>query len=126
MTELGPPPPALGVKANVAATLALFATRSEAAMSNVVTVTAPPITPLATALERVGSALVCTVTSPAALAGPNVQPESVTVTAVAAESGLPATGNTMDVPPGVCSVRVVSNDDEVAVGVAEGEKKPDG
>ena len=126
MTELGPPPPALGVKANVAATLALFATRSEAAMSNVVTVTAPPITPLATALERVGSALVCTVTSPAALAGPNVQPESVTVTAVAAESGLPATDNTMDVPPGVCSVRVVSNDDEVAVGVAEGEKKPDG
>ena len=126
MTELGPPPPALGVKANVAATLALFATRSEAAMSNVVTVTAPPITPLATALERVGSALVCTVTSPAALAGPNVQPESVTVTAVAAESGLPATDNTMDVPPGVCGVRVVSDDDEVAVGVAEGEKKPDG
>ena len=126
MTELGPPPPALGVKANVAATLALFATRSEAAMSNVATVTVPPITPLATALERVGSALVCTVTSPAALAGPNVQPESVTVTAVAAESGLPATDNTMDVPPGVCSDRVVSNDDEVAVGVAEGEKKPDG
>ena len=126
MTELGPPPPALGVKANVAATLALFATRSEAAMSNVVTVTAPPITPLATALERVGSALVCTVTSPAALAGPNVQPASVTVTAVAAESGLPATDNTMDVPPGVCGVRVVPGDDEVAVGVAEGEKKPDG
>ena len=126
MTELGPPPPALGVKANVAATLALFATRSEAAMSNVVTVTAPPITPLATALERVGSALVCTVTSPAALAGPNVQPESVTVTALVSESGVPATDNTMDVPPGVCGVRVVSDDDEVAVGVAEGEKKPDG
>ncbi len=126
MTDLGPPPPALVVKANVAVTLALFATRSPAAMSNVVTVTAPPITPLATALERVGSALVCTVTSPAALAGPNVQPESVTVTAVAAESGLPATDNTMDVPPGVCGVRVVSDDDEVAVGVAEGEKKPDG
>ena len=34
MTELGPPTPALVVKANVAATLALFATRSEAAMSN--------------------------------------------------------------------------------------------
>ena len=126
MTKLGPPPPALVVKANVAATLALFATRSEAAMSNVVTVTAPPITPLATALERVGSALVCTVTSPAALAGPNLQPASVTVTAVEAESAVPVTANTMDVSPGTCGVRIVPCDDEVAVGVAEVEKKPDG
>ena len=124
MTELGLPPPALVVKANVAAT-ALFATRSPSTMSNEIEVTAPPITPLVTALEGSRSTLVCTVTLPAALAGPNVQPESVTVTAVAAESGLPATDNTMDVPPGVCSVRVVSNDDDVAVGVAEGEKKPD-
>ena len=126
MTELGPPPPALGLKANVAATLDLFATRSPVAMTNEMKSTAPPITPLVFTLERVGSALVCTVTSPAALAGPNVQPESVTVTAVAAESGLPATDNTMDVPPGVCGVRVVPGDDEVAVGVAEVEKKPDG
>ena len=126
MTELGLPPPALVVKANVAATLVLPATRTPAAMSNEIEVTTPPITPLVTALEGIGSALVCTVTSPAALAGPNVQPKSVTVTAVAAESGLPATDNTMDVPPGVCGVRVVSDDDEVAVGVAEGEKKPDG
>ena len=126
MTELGPPPPALGLKANVAATLDLFATRSEVAMTNEMKSTAPPITPLVFTLERVGSALVCTVTSPAALAGPNVQPKSVKVTAVAAESGLPATDNTMDVPPGVCGVRVVPGDDEVAVGVAEGEKKPDG
>ena len=126
MTELGPPPPALGLKANVAATLDLFATRSPVAMTNEMKSTAPPITPLVFTLERVGSALVCTVTSPAALAGPNVQPKSVTVTAVAAESGLPATDNTMDVPPGVCGVRVVPGDDEVAVGVAEGEKKPDG
>ena len=126
MTELGLPPPALVVKANVAATLPLPATRSPAAMSNEIEVTAPPITPLSTALEGIGSTLVCTVTSPAALAGPNVQPASVTVTAVAAESGLPVTDNTMDVPPGVCGVRVVPGDDEVAVGVAEGEKKPDG
>ena len=126
MTELGLPPPALGVKANVAATLVLPATRSPAAMSNEIEVTAPPITPLGTALEGVGSALVCTVTSPAALAGPNVQPESVTVTALVSESGVPATDNTMDVLPGVCGVRVVPDDDEVAVGVAEGEKKPDG
>ena len=126
MTELGPPPPALGLKANVAATLALPATRSPAAMTNVVTVTAPPITPLVTALERVGSALVCTVTSPAALAGPNVQPASVTVTAAPADSAVPVTAKTTDVPPGVCGVIVVPADDEVAVGVAEVAKKPDG
>ena len=126
MTKLGLPPPALGVKANVAATLVLPATRTPAAMLNEIEVTAPPITPLVTALEGLGSALVCTVTSPAALAGPNVQPASVTVTAVEAESAVPVTDNTMDVPPGVCGVRVVPDDDEVAVGVAEGEKKPDG
>ena len=125
MTELGLPPPALVVKANVAAT-ALFATRSPSTMSNEIEVTAPPITPLVTALEGSRSTLVCTVTLPAALAGPNVQPASVTVTALVSESGVPATDNTMDVPPGVCGVRVVPGDDEVAVGVAEGEKKPDG
>ena len=126
MTELGPAPPALGLKANVAATLDLFATRSPVAMTNEMKSTAPPITPLVFTLERVGSALVCTVTSPAALAGPNVQPASVTVTAVAAESAVPVTDNTMDVPPGACGVRIVPDDDEVAVGVAEVEKKPGG
>ena len=126
MTELGPAPPALGLKANVAATLDLFATRSPVAMTNEMKSTAPPITPLAFTLERVGSALVCTVTSPAALAGPNLQPASVTVTAVAAESAVSVTDNTMEVLPGVCGVRVVPDDDELAVGVAEGEKKPDG
>ena len=125
MTELGLPPPALVVKANVAAT-ALFATRSPSTMSNEIEVTAPPITPLVTALEGSRSTLVCTVTLPAALAGPNVQPASVTVTALVSESGVPATDNTMDVPPGVCGFRVVPGDDEVAVGVAEVEKKPDG
>ncbi len=39
MTELGLPPPALGVKVNVAATLALPATRSPAAMSKEIEVT---------------------------------------------------------------------------------------
>ena len=126
MTELGLPPPAVGVKANVAATLVLPATRSPAVMSNDIEVTAPPITPLATALEGIGSALVCTVTSPPALAGPNVQPASVTVTAVEAESAVPVTDNTMDVTPGVCGVRIVPDDDEMAVGVAEVEKKPKG
>ena len=126
MTETGLPPPALGLKANVAETLALPATRSLSAMANEIKVTAPPIAPLDTALEAVGSALVCTVTSPAALAGPNVQPASVTVTAVAAESAVPVTDNTMNVSPGACGVRIVSGDDEVAVGVAEVEKKPEG
>ena len=127
MTKLGLPPPALGVKANVAATLVLPATRTSAAMTNDIEVTAPPITPLATALEGVGSALVCTViVFESALAGPNVQPASVTVMAVEAESAVPVTTNTMDVTPGVCGVRIVPADDEVAVGVAEVEKKPDG
>ena len=126
MTKLGLPPPALGVKANVAATLVLPATRTPAAMPNEMKETAPPITPLVTAMEGVVSTLVCTVTSPAALAGPNLQPASVTVTAVAAESAVSVTDNTMEVLPGVCGVRVVPDDDEVAVGVAEGEKKPDG
>ena len=126
MTLAGPAPPAVGVKANVAATLVLPATRSPAAMSNEMEVTASPITPLVTALEKFGSALVCTVTSPAALAGPNVQPARTTVTGVEAESAVPVTANTMDVSPGVCGVRVVPGDDEVAVGVAEVEKKPEG
>jgi hypothetical protein len=107
VTLAGPAPPAVGVKANVAATLVLPAMRSPAAMPNEIEVTAPPITPLDTALEGVGSALVFTVTSPPALAGPNVQPASVTVTAVPADSAVPVTDNTTDVPPGVCGVRLV-------------------
>ena len=55
-----------------------------------------------------------------------MQPASVTVTAVAAESAVSVTDNTMEVLPGVCGVRVVPGDDEVAVGVAEVTKKPDG
>ena len=127
MTELGLPPPALVVKANVAATLVLPATRSPAAMSNEIEVTALPITPLVTALEGVESALVCTViVLESALAGPNVQPASVTVTAAPVDSAVPVTAKTTDVPPGVCGVIVVPADDEVAVGVAEVTKKPDG
>ena len=125
MTLAGPAPPAVGVKVNVAAAPVLPATRSPAATANVTDVTAPPTTPLDTALEAVGSALVCTVISPAALAGPNVQPASVTVTGVEAESAVPVTANKMDVSPGVCGVRVVPDDDEVAVGVGEVEMKPD-
>ena len=123
---MGPAPPAVVLKVNVAETLDLPATRSPAAITNETPVTAPPITPLPTASETAGSALVCTVTLPPPLAPPSVQPASVTVTAVAAESAVSVTDNTMEVLPGVCGVRVVPDDDEVAVGVAEGEKKPDG
>ena len=126
MTKLGLPPPALGLKANVAETLALPATRSLSAMANEIKVTAPPIAPLDTALEAVGSALVCTVTSPAALAAPNVKPSSVTLTEDPADSAAPVTASTTDVSPGVCGVIVVPADDEEAVGGTEEEKKPDG
>ena len=78
----GPAPPAVVLKANVAAACALPATRSPDKTLNVTDVTAPPITPEATAADEVGSALVCTVTEPPALAAPMVRPVSVTVTAV--------------------------------------------
>ena len=88
MTLDGPPPPALGVKVNVASTLDFAATRSPAVTLKVTLVTAPPILPLDTAgLEAVGSVFVCTVTElVAALAAPIVQPTSVTVTEVPAAS----------------------------------------
>ena len=93
-------PPAVGVKVNAAATPVLAATRSGAAMANVTTVTAPPITPDATDAETVVSTLVITLTLPPALAAPNVKPESVTVTAVLAASTAPAVVMTMEVVPG--------------------------
>ena len=75
-----------------------------------------------------GSASVCTVTeSLAALAGPIVQPTSVTVTAVPAASGaVPPLVNTMEVAPGCAGVSVALAVDTVAVGVGEVAKKPDG
>ncbi len=130
VTWLTPPsassPPAVGVNPKVTLTLVALATRKDSRMKNEKDVTVPPMNEDLLLEERVGSMLVCTVTSPPALAGPNVQPASVTVTAVEAESGSPVTDNTMDVTPGACGVRVVSDDDEVAVGVAEVEKKPKG
>ena len=93
-------PPAVGVKVNAAATPVLAATRSGAAMANVTTVTAPPITPDATDAEAVVSTLVITLTLPPALAAPNVKPESVTVTAVLAASVAPEVVMTMELAPG--------------------------
>ena len=128
MTEDGPAPPALGVKVNVASTPALPATRSALNILNVIKVTAKPMGPHDTAgLDGVGSALVCTVTeSEAALATPMVQPTSVTVTAVSADSKVPAAAKTMEAPPGCAGVRVVFCVDTLAVGVGEVAKKPDG
>ena len=104
------------------------ATRSPDAILKLTGATAPPITPLDTAgLEAVGSVLVCTVMeSVAALATPMVQPESVTVTAVPAASEVPEAAKTMDVAPGCAGVRMASDVDDVAVGVAEVAKKPVG
>ena len=93
-------PPAVGVKVSVAATPVLAATRSAAAMANVITATAPPIAPDATDVEAVVSALVCTFTSPPAVAAPKVKPESVTVTAVLAASVAPEVVTRMEVAPG--------------------------
>jgi hypothetical protein len=50
----------------------------------------------------------------------------VTVTAVEAESAAPVTDITIEFSPGACGVRTVSGVDEVAVGVAEVERKPGG
>ena len=88
--KLGPAPPAVGVKVNVAADAVLPATRWPVATLNVTPVTMPPITPDAMpATDGVTSTLVCTVTSPPAAATPMVRPESVTVTAVGCGSRLP-------------------------------------
>ena len=129
MTEDGPAPPALGVKVNVASTLTLPATRSEAATLNVTGLVEKPIAPLDTAgLDAVGSLSVLTVTeSVASLAGPMVQPTSVTVTAISAASGVPVAAKTIEVSPGNPGVRTLSAVDTLAVGAAEVvEKKPGG
>ena len=116
-------PPAVGVKVNVAATLDLAATRSGAAMTNVPMVTAPPITPDATDVEAVGSALVCTFTLPPAVAAPKVKPESVTVTAVLAASVAPEVVMTMELAPGAEMGVRLAPPDTAPVGVGLVAKK---
>ncbi len=89
--------------------------------------TIPVMAPLDARLEAVGSALVCTVTeSVAALAAPIAQPTSVTVTAVPAASALPEAVKTTEVLPGAAGTRVAPAADDLAVGVGEAAKKPDG
>ena len=116
-------PPAVGVKVNVAATPVLAATRPAAAIANVATLTAPPIAPDATDVEAVVSALVCTLTSPPAVAAPNVKPESVTVTAVLAASVAPEVVMTMEVAPGAAMGPREAPPDTAPVGVAVVAKK---
>ena len=123
---MGLAPPAVGVKVNVAATPALDATRSAAAMANETAETAPPITPDATDREATGSALVCTVTAPPAVDVPlMVKPVSVTVTAVLAASAVPPVVMMMEVAPGAAANRVALPD-TAAEGVGLVAKKPDG
>ena len=116
-------PPADSVKVNAATTPVLAATRSGAAMANVTTVTAPPITPDATDAETVVSTLVITLTLPPALAVPNVKPESVTVTAVLAASVVPEVVMTMEVAPGAEMGPREAPPDTAPLGVAVVAKK---
>ena len=123
---MGLAPPAVGVKVNVAATPALDATRSAAAMANETAEMAPPITPDATERDAQRSALVCTVTAPPAVGVPlMVKPVSVTVTAVLAASAVPPVVITMEVAPGAAADRVALPD-TAAEGVGLVAKKPDG
>ena len=126
MTAAGPAPPAVGVKVNVAATPALDATRSAAAMAKETAETAPPITPDPTESEAIGSALVCKVTAPPAEGVlPIVKPDNVTVTAVLAASVAVPLVMTMDEAP-VAEADRVPPPDTAADGVTLVEQKPDG
>ncbi len=123
---MGPAPPAVGVKVNVAATPAFDATRSAAAMANETAETAPPITPDATERDVQRSALVFTVTAPPAVGVPlMVKPVSVTVTAVLAASAATPVVMTMEVASGDVGDRVALPD-TAAEGVGLVAKKPDG
>ena len=126
MTNDGPAPPAVGVNVKVAETPALPATRSTDSMVNDAEATAPPITPDATEVEAIGSALVCTVTNEPAVGAPMVMPASVTVTEVLAASAVPPVVMTMHAGPVNPGLRVDALVDSVALGVAVVAKKPEG
>ena len=113
------------MKEKVALEPVLPATRSPDATPNVTDVTAPPITPETAAADKVGSALVCTVTEPPAVAAPMARPVSVTVTAVLAASAVPEVAMTMEVAPGAAGVSVAPLAECTTEGVTD-VKKPDG
>ena len=123
----GPAPPAVGVNENVAAERVFPATRSLVATIKFTDVTMPPITPEATpATEARTSTLVCTVTSPPAVAIPILSPERVTVTGTLAENVVPDLVMTMEVAPGTAAVSVAPLTLVAAVGVTDVSKKPFG
>ena len=127
LPNAGPAPPAVGVNENVAAERVFPATRSLVATIKFTDVTMPPITPEATpATEARTSTLVCTVTSPPAVAMPILSPERVTVTATLAESAVPDLVMTMEVAPGTAAVSVAPLTLVAAVGVTDVSKKPFG
>ena len=123
----GPAPPAVGVNENVAAERVFPATRSLVATIKFTDVTMPPITPEATpATEARTSTLVCTVTSPPAVAIPILSPERVTVTGTLAENVVSDLVMTMEVAPGTAAVSVAPLTLVAAVGVTDVSKKPFG
>ena len=119
-------PPAVGVKANVAATGVLPATRSVGASVNEGCKGAPPITPEDKTADINGSALVCTVTSPPAVAAPMVKPESVMVTALEAAIEPVATVTAMEAAPDVAVLKVAPDDAAAEIEAVPETKKPNG
>ena len=117
-------PPALGVKINVAATPALDATRSTAAIEKEAKATAPPMTPDEITLEGNESELVRNVTPPPAVGTPPmVRPDNVTATAEPADSVVPEVINTMEVAPDAPMEEKNAPPDMAPVGVTPEAKK---
>ena len=114
-------PPAVGVKPKVAVTLLLPATRSRAGIEKEGLVTAPPMSPDGVAVERVGSALVDTFTSPDTCATPMVKPVSVIVVAPVI---VEAPRTIVKVVAAVAGVPVNTNPELVAVMGVVVAKKP--
>ena len=122
-------PPAVAVNENVAAAPVLPATRSPLAIANEAPVACPPIAPDGVPTDMMESALVDIVTPDAlpAVTPPIVRPVSVTVTAVLADSVVPAVVMTMEVAPGgLIGVKLALPVFTAPVGVALVAKKPDG
>ena len=113
----------VAVKVSEIGTEDLPTTRSEGAIVKETDETRAKMLPDATDVEAVISALVCTLTSPPAVAAPKVKPESVTVTAVLAASVVPEVVMTMEVAPGAAMGPREAPPDTAPLGVAVVAKK---
>jgi hypothetical protein len=113
----------VAVKESEIGTEDLPTTRSEGAIVKETDETREKMLPDATDVEAVLSALVCTLTSPPAVAAPKVKPESVTVTAVLAASVVPEVVMTMEVAPGAAMGPREAPPDTAPLGVAVVAKK---